>query len=142
MMRFYSTDFTLLISSLRKNGIFHGKGSNALQKARNGHPRAAGIQQELFDLQKRYKPSPEEVDDTFQKVEVLTSRLKLIIEEAASKNYIREEFILSLRVELKKHYYLIGSPFVVAINNLIAAECEKYRYIKLSAEERVMLWNE
>jgi hypothetical protein len=29
-----------------------------------------------------------------------------------------------------------------AINNLIASECEKYGYIQLSAEERVMLWNE
>jgi len=99
-------------------------------------------QSESSTSHKRYTPPNEETDDTFQQVEELTARLKEVIAEADSKNYIKEEFILSLQRLLKKYQYLKGSPSLEVINNLIVSECEKYGYIQLSAEEQVMLWNE
>lgn len=98
-------------------------------------------QVELFPTYNRYAPQVQETDDTFQKVEELTAKLKKVIEDAASNNTIKEEFILSLQLVLKKYHFLKGSPFLVAINNLIASECDKYNFIQLSADERVMLWN-
>ncbi len=99
-------------------------------------------QPELFPSYKKCTPPLQETDDTFQQVEELTTSLKEVIAVAVDKQYIKEEFILSLQLLLKKYQYLKGLPFLVAINNLIASECEKYGYIQLSAEERVMLWNE
>lgn len=98
-------------------------------------------QAELFPTYNRYAPRPQETDDTFQQVEELTTELKKVIEDAASNNTIKEEFILSLQLALKKYHFLKGSPFLVAINNLIASECDKYNFIRLTADERVMLWN-
>ncbi len=99
-------------------------------------------QPKLFPSYKKYTPPLQETEDTFQQVEELTTSLKEAIAVAVDKQYIKEEFILSLQLLLKKYQYLKGLPFLVAINNLIASECEKYGYIQLSAEERVMLWNE
>jgi hypothetical protein len=99
-------------------------------------------QSELFPSYQRYAPQVQETDDTFQQVEELTIKLKKVIADAASSNIVKEEFILSLQLALKNYHFLKGSPFLVAINNLIASECDKYNFIHLSAEERVMLWNE
>lgn len=99
-------------------------------------------QPELFTSHQKYTPAVQETDDTLQQVQELTARLKEAIEQGVNKNYIKEEFILSLRSILKKYYFLKGSPFLVLLDSMIASECEKYGYIQLSAEERVMLWNE
>lgn len=99
-------------------------------------------QPELFVFNKKDVPAVEEEDDSAQQVKELTRNLKQAIAEAVEKNYIKEEFILSLKILLKKYSFPDGSPLLVAIDNLIASECEKYGYIQLSAEERVILWNE
>ncbi len=104
-------------------------------------------QAELFPSHKNYTPSHaddtlEQARDMLEQVQELAAGLKIAIEQAVNKNYIKEEFVLSLQLLLKKYQFLKGLPFLVAINNLIASECEKYGYIQLSAEERVMLWNE
>ncbi len=100
------------------------------------------IQPESLTSHNKYMPLREDTDDTFPQVKKLTVGLKEVIAEAVSNKYIKEEFILSLQLLLKKHQYLKGSPHLAVINNLIASECEKYGYIQLSAEEQVMLWNE
>ncbi len=99
-------------------------------------------QSELFPSNNRHVPQIEEVDETFEKVEEFTTRLKEVIEEAASTNSTKKEFILSLHTLLKNYHFLKVSPFLVAINNLIASECERHGFIHLSADERVMLWDE
>jgi hypothetical protein len=81
-------------------------------------------------------------DDLFQEVEKLTTKLKETIADASSKNYHKEEFIFLLQLTLKEYPQLKESPFQVAINNLIASECEKHGSLHLSAEEQVMLWKE
>jgi len=75
-------------------------------------------------------------------VEKLTTKLKDTIADASSKNCHKEEFIFLLQLTLKEYPHLKGSPFQVAINNLIASECEKHGSLHLSAEEQVMLWKE
>ncbi|MGI8636110.1 MAG: hypothetical protein ACR2KZ_11980 [Segetibacter sp.] len=103
------------------------------------------LQNSQFDLFPSYQsdvPQVEKVDETFEKVEEFTTRLKEVIEEAASTNSTKKEFILSLQTLLKNYHFLTVSPFLVAINNLIASECERHGFIHLSADERVMLWDE
>jgi len=85
---------------------------------------------------------PSDTDSLFQEVEKLTAKLKETIAEASSKNYHKEEFIFLLQLTLKEYPHLKGSPFQVAINNLIISECEKYGSLLLRAEELVMLWKE
>jgi hypothetical protein len=100
-------------------------------------------QPELFTSIQKYAPrQAEKTDDTLQKVQELTAALKEIIAQAVDRNLIKEEFIPSLQSLLKKYHFLKISPYLGLINNMIASECEKYGYIQLSAEERVMLWNE
>ena len=81
------------------------------------------------------------VDDTFLQVEKLAATLKEVVEDAASNSMIKEELMLSLQFVLKKYHHLKGSPFLIAINNLIASECDKYNLPQLNAEELAMLWN-
>ena len=83
-----------------------------------------------------------DTDSLYHEVENLTTKLKETIADASSKNYHREEFIFLLQLTLKEYPHLKGSPYQVAINNLIISECEKYGSIHLSAEEQVMLWKE
>lgn len=83
-----------------------------------------------------------DTDSLYHEVENLTMKLKETIADASSKNYHREEFIFLLQLTLKEYPHLKGSPYQVAINNLITSECEKYGSIHLSAEEQVMLWKE
>jgi hypothetical protein len=95
----------------------------------------------LFSSYRKYPPKAEVADDTFEKVEELASRLREAIGKAASKNLSKEDFIVSLQTLLKKYQFLKGSPFLVAINNLIVSECEKQGFNYLNADERVMLWD-
>jgi hypothetical protein len=83
-----------------------------------------------------------DTDSLYHEVENLTRKLKETIADASSKNYHREEFIFLLQLTLKEYPHLKGSPYQVAINNLIISECEKYGSLHLSAEEQVMLWKE
>lgn len=90
----------------------------------------------------KFLPNEQETDNLFKVAEELTSKLKDAISDAASKNYNREEFTFLLQLTLKEYPALKGSPFQVAINNLIASECDKHSFIRLSAVELGMLWNE
>lgn len=99
-------------------------------------------QPELLPSTPNYVPVTDEPNDTLQQTKELTHSLRETIAEAVEKAFIKEEFILSLQLLLKKYSFLKGTPSLTAINNLIASECEKYGYVQLSAEERVMLWNE
>ncbi len=83
-----------------------------------------------------------ETDILFQEVEELATKLKEAIANASSKNLNREEFIFLLHLTLKEYPHLKGSPFQVALNNLIVSEFERYGSIHLSAEELLMLWKE
>lgn len=140
-LKFYSQQLRLILSGKRK--LFTATEHNNLQPedTYDNAPLLQGEeQQELFVSEKKYASSIKEIDDTFQKAEELAALLQESIAYAASKNYIKEEFILSIQLLLKKYHVLKGTPYLVDVNNLIASECEKHGYILLNAEELVMLW--
>ncbi|MEJ7676835.1 MAG: hypothetical protein WKG06_02940 [Segetibacter sp.] len=46
-----------------------------------------------------------------RQVQELTARLKEAISQAVYKNYIKEEFILSIKFLVKQYYFLKGITF-------------------------------
>ncbi len=141
-IKFYSNELRQFILGKRKLAAGFTSHKTATYEDESSTFQVQQTQAKLFPSHINYTPDAQETDDTFQQVEELTASLKEAIAVAVDKEYIKEEFILSLQLLLKKYQFLKGSPFLVAINNLIASECEKYSYIQLSAEERVMLWKE
>lgn len=121
-----------------------GKVSNSLANEKtllNTGSSNTGFQQtELFSSHNRYTPQVQQVDDTFEQVEKLTTKLTEIISFAASNNSSKEELIIALQNLAKNYRWLKGSPFIVAINNLITSECDKHGISHLSSKDRVMLW--
>lgn len=141
--KFYSNEIKALLSGKTKLSLRSASSNSGLQ---DDEPitELGQVQAELFTPNGTYTPifEDETSSTTVEEVRELTQCIKNAIAEAVEKNYIKEEFFLSLQLLLKKYSFLKGSPSLTAINNLIASECEKYGYIQLSAEERVMLWNE
>lgn len=97
---------------------------------------------ELPDFDDKPLLDMEENDNLFKVVDELISKLKSAISDVVTKKYNKHEFIFLLQLTLKEYPILKGSPFQDAINNLIASECEKYGFIRLSAVELMELWNE
>ena len=141
-IKFYSHELKQLLASKRKISAHLVTAENDSEDNDNANLQLQETQPELFTSHQKYTPPVQETDDTIQQVEELTANLKEAIATAVDKEYIKEEFTFSLQLLLKRYSFLKGSPYLVALNNLIASECEKYGYIQLSAEERVMLWNE
>jgi hypothetical protein len=140
--KFYGKEMKIFLSGKKKLPIRRSSTEANVEDEQIQNSSLHDIQSELFSSPKRFMPSEQETDDTFEQVLELTAQLKEVISEATSKNYIKEEFTLSLQLLIRKYQFLKGSPFMVAINNLIVSECEKHGYHSLDAEERVMLWNE
>lgn len=124
-LRFYSQDLQSFLARKRKKNV------QLAQDESYSNAEHTSEQTETSDT-----------DSFYHEVENLTTKLKETIADASSKNYHREEFIFLLQLTLKEYPHLKGSPYQVAINNLIISECEKYGSIHLSAEEQVMLWKE
>lgn len=138
-VKFYSLELQSLLKVKRRLSL--STNDSVENKVQENANHFQNDQSELFPSYQRFAPKVEEADDTFEKVEELTSRLKDVIAGAASTNSSKEDFIVSLQTLLRNYHFLKGSPFLVAINNLIASECEKHGFIYLNADERVMLWN-
>lgn len=140
--KFYTQEIKILLSGNQKLPKPKASPDSDLEDEHNQISSFQNVQSELFSSSKRFMPSEQDTDETFEQVQELTARIKHVIAEAITKNLIKEEFILSLQILIRKYQFLKGSPFMVAINNLIVSECEKLGYLILDAEERVMLWNE
>ncbi len=139
-VKFYSLELLSIVKGKRVLAIPSNTSVKDERQESSNH--FQNNQPELFPFNQRYAPQTEENDDTFEKVETLTTRLKEVIANAASTNSRKDEFILSLQALLKNYHFLKGSPFLIAINNLIASECDKHGIIHLNADERVMLWSQ
>ena len=125
--------------------ILSGKTKLALRGAHKEYSSNKGEQisnSDISEFDHKFLPNEQETDNLFQVAEELTSKLKDAISDAESKNYNKEEFTFLLQLTLKEYSVLKNSPFQVAINNLIASECDKHSFIRLSAVELGMLWNE
>lgn len=97
---------------------------------------------ELQDFDDKPLLDMEETDNLFKVVDELISKLKSAISDAVNKKYSKQEFIFLLQLTLKEYPILKNSPFQLAVNDLIASECEKHSFIPLSAVELMELWNE
>lgn len=81
-------------------------------------------------------------EELFDQVEDLAAHLKTAIEEAHEKAYGKQDLVLLLQMTLKDYPTVIGTPFQLAINNLIEAECAKYGSIHLRGEDKVAIWKQ
>ncbi|HMH33684.1 MAG TPA: hypothetical protein VK543_11670 [Puia sp.] len=86
----------------------------------------------------RQEPDP---NNLFDLASHLASTLRLKIEEAANRNLVREELILSVQIVLKQYQKLKGTAFQLAITNLVETNTENQCFITLSDDELNMLWN-
>lgn len=135
-LRFYFRDLQNILSGKTKlafRGVPREYSSNKSEEISNS---------DISEFDHTFLPNEKETGNLFQVAEELTSKLKVAISDAASKNYNKEEFTFLLQLTLKEYPKLKGSAFQVAINNLIASECDKHSFIRLSAVELGMLWNE
>jgi len=131
-VKFYSNDLQIFLLRKRKPNLLVGQ-----DEFQNDEGKVRQSSQFTND-----QIETSETDILFQEVEELATKLKEAIANASSKNYNREESIFLLHLTIKEYPHLKGSPFQVALNNLIISECERYGSIHLSAEELLMLWKE
>jgi hypothetical protein len=85
---------------------------------------------------------PWENEGMMQQLEQLSTHLKEAIEEAQSKEYSKEEFILLAQMTFKEYPAIYGTPFQLSVNHLIEAELAKYGSIHLNSEDRLRMWNQ
>lgn len=135
-LKFYFRDLQNILSGKTKL-VFRG-----VHKEYSSHKSEEITNSEPLEFDRKSFPNEEKTNNLFQEAEELTSKLKDAISDAASKNYNKEEFTFLLQLTLKEYPALKGLPFQVAINNLIASECDKHSFIRLSAAGLGMLWNE
>lgn len=132
-LRFYLSDLQILISGKRKTAPQIA--GNEIRSFRHGE----AISHETETTATLNK---EQTDDLFEKVEILSAKIKDAVSDASEKGYNKEEFSFLLQLTLKEYPELKGTAFQVPINNLIESECEKQGFIRLSAVELEMLWVE
>ena len=87
-----------------------------------------------------HKPFVETSDETFEEVEQLITGLQFLIASHADEKIEKPEFVSRISSLLKLHPDLKNSLFIPVINELIIAECEKYKYVLLTEEEILELW--
>ncbi|MCF2496767.1 hypothetical protein [Dyadobacter chenhuakuii] len=78
----------------------------------------------------------------FGKVEELAQQIRLNIAEACQKGYERKDLIFLIQLMIKDFSAIKGSPFRIAIDNVITSESAKYGHINLSAAELEEVWKE
>ena len=137
-LKFYSFELRTLFKG--KSGLSRGFTDDHLNTVDNNNKYFHDSRSEVFSSHKVYTPQALETDDTFQKVERLTTQLKEVIASSALNSTVKEEFIFSLYSVLKDYQFLRSSAFVVAINNVITSECDKYGLNHLSDDELMRIW--
>ena len=75
-------------------------------------------------------------------MEELAQQIKLNISEACQKGYERKDLIFLIQLMIKDFSAIKGSPFRIAIDNVITSESAKYGHINLSAAELEEVWKE
>lgn len=80
--------------------------------------------------------------ELIQQVEKLCGALTSSLQEAAEKEYPREDLLLLLRMTLKEYPGFSAQPFRSLIEKLIESECERYGFVPLHVVERDEIWKE
>ncbi|WP_121355732.1 hypothetical protein [Flavisolibacter nicotianae] len=140
--RFYSVEIKDWLFGKRLSSLPRASAISSVREEVESDIDLKPVQPVSPESKTKQEPAVEEKVDILEQIMELTPSLKATIAKAVEKNYIKEEFFLSLQVLLKRYAFLKGTPSFAAINNLIASECEKYGYHQLSAEDCVLLWND
>ena len=80
-------------------------------------------------------------EDEKDSIQELFSNIQSIVKTAASRNFPKEELLLSLQLRLKHQDGLNDSTLRGIINNNIIEACEHHCSIHLTEEEINALWN-
>ena len=83
----------------------------------------------------------EAADDTQEQVDAVIGELKAIIKDASGKPYNPPVLTGQIRQLFRDNYTLKNSPYREAINELVAAECEKTGTATLTEEEVNEWWD-
>ena len=96
------------------------------------------LHQEKIDLEfVEFNPADEEKNNVAPK---LLLDIQSIIKSGASRNFMKEELLLALKLHLQQQEGLSVNISKETIINFIKAQCEKYCSIHLRGEEINVLW--
>lgn len=70
----------------------------------------------------------------------LSLDIQSLIKTGASRNFPKEELLLSLQLQLRKYAGVANANLKNNVSNFIIATCEQYCSIRLSVEEVSALW--
>lgn len=93
-------------------------------------------------LQERINAIEAFTDDDFAEVEHLIERIKLALAYSPADKVDKAELQHCVRLMFREYPNIRNSSLRLSINELVAAECEKYGTASLSQEEVDELWQE
>ncbi|QRY55572.1 hypothetical protein [Sphingobacterium siyangense] len=94
------------------------------------------------DVQERINAIEAFTDDDFAEVEHLIERIKLALAYSPADKVEKVELLHCFRLMFSEYPSIRNSSLRLSINELVAAECEKYGTATLSQEEVDELWQE
>ncbi len=98
------------------------------------------LQTEKKDVEEKEKDIADEPNQNDSVADLLLS-LQTLIKNGATRNFPREELLLSLQLQLQLYPVLKDSIHTDNINNFIISECKNYCSMHLNVDEVSVLWN-
>lgn len=83
-----------------------------------------------------------ESDTTFQDVDELVERLKIVVADAIKRKFLKQELLDYLRLVLKEYHTVKNSPFRSSVSEFIVSESTKLEVINLVEAEVEELWDD
>jgi hypothetical protein len=83
----------------------------------------------------------EAFDTTYQDVNALVERLKMVIADAAKREPHKQEFLDYLQLILREYPTVKDSPFNSSVSELIVKQCSELDFITVTQREAEALWN-
>ena len=106
--------------------------------ALNSFSLSHNLHQEKIDLE--FVETDSANEETNSVAPKLLLEIQSIIKTGASRNFMKEELLLALKLHLQQQHRLTDNISKETIINFIKAQCEKYCSIHLSGEEINVLW--
>lgn len=84
--------------------------------------------------------NPDSIDQLFNQALELSDAIKGIYQEASYNEDNTDELLYRLKKKISNYQGLAQTPFMVAINNLIVTEAEKYQFDITDKKSITALW--